>query len=103
MDASTFCYSGVLTQAFTVDSNEALMKIFTSETPLTNIGSQTQNLQLSCSIVHPVAYISGSLSQSQCRWPVITKECFSVFMSIKHVHSTYKMLTYLYVQTTNHY
>ena len=37
MDASKFCYSGVLTQASTADSNEAVMKKFTSETPLTSI------------------------------------------------------------------
>ena len=30
-DAIKFCYSGVLTQASTADSNEALMKILTSE------------------------------------------------------------------------
>ena len=42
-DASKFCYSGVLTQASTADSNKALMRILTSETPFTNIGSQTQD------------------------------------------------------------
>ena len=83
MDVSTFCYSGVFTQASTADSNEAHKKKLTSEVPLTSIESQTQGLQLSSSVVHPVACISGSFSQSQCRWPAITKECFSVFMSIK--------------------
>ena len=59
------------------------MKILTSKTPLTTIESKTQDLQLSSNVTHPVAYISGSFSQSQCRWSVITKECFSVFMLIK--------------------
>ena len=44
-------------------------------------------------------YISGSFSQSQCRWSAIRKECFIVFMSIKSVHFTYKVPTYLYIQT----
>ena len=43
-DASKFFYSGVLTQASTADSNEAVIKIFTSETPLTSVESQTQDL-----------------------------------------------------------
>ena len=43
-DASKFYYSGMLTQPSTADSNEALIKIFTSEVPLTSIESQTQDL-----------------------------------------------------------
>ena len=45
--------------------------------------SQTLDLQLESSVMHHVANISGSVSQSPCGWPVITKECFSVFMLIK--------------------
>ena len=71
----------MLTQASTADSNEALLKILTSKAP-TSIESQTQELSLASSVIHPVAYISGRFSQSQCRWPAITKECYSVFMSI---------------------
>ena len=93
MDASKFCYSGVLIQVSTADSNEAPMKILTSKTPLTSIESQTQDLQLASNVVHPVVYISGSFSQSQCGWSVITKECFSVFMSIKKCS--------FYLQNTN--
>ena len=80
-DASKFCYSGVLTQASTVDSNEALLNILTSGAPQ-SVESQTQDLQLASIVIHPVAYISGSFSQSLSRWPMITKECFSVSMSI---------------------
>ena len=83
MDASKFCYSGVLTQASTADSNEAPLKMLTSKAPLESVESQTQDLQLASNVIHPVAYISGNFSKSQCRWPVITKECFIVFMSIK--------------------
>ena len=79
-DAIKFCYSGVLTQASTVDSNEALMNILTSKVPLTSIESQTQDLQLSSNVIHPVAYILSSFSQSECSWLAVTKECFSVFM-----------------------
>ena len=82
-DTSKFCYSGILTQASTKDSNEALMRILTSKDPIKNVESQMQDLQLDSSIIHPVAYISDSFSLSQCRWPGITKEHFSVFMSIK--------------------
>ena len=101
MDASKFCDSGIFTQTSTKQSNEAVIRILTNETPLTSVESQTQELQLKSNVIHPVAYISGSFSQSQCRWPVITKECFSVFMPIQSAHSTYKMLIYMYNQITN--
>ena len=68
---SKFSYSGILTQASTKDSNEALIKLITSKDPLNSIASQTQNLRLYSTIVHSVLYISGSFNQSQCRWPAI--------------------------------
>ena len=83
MDVSKFCYSGVLTQASTEDSNEELVKIPTNKDPLKSVISQTQDFQLESSVIHPVAYISGSFSESWCRWSTIIKECFSVFMSNK--------------------
>ena len=92
-DASKFCYSDILTQAPTKDSNEALVKILTSKDPLDSIASQTQDLRLESNIVHPLGYISVSFNQSQCRWPAITKECFSVFMPMKTCS--------FYVQNTN--
>ena len=73
MDTSKICYSGVLTQASTADSNEALMKVLTSYIQLTSVESQTQDLLLPSNVIHPVMYISGSFSQSQCRWPTIRK------------------------------
>ena len=66
-DESKFCCSGVLTQASTEDLNEALLRKLTSEDILKSVESQTQDLQLKSNIIHPVAYISGSFSQSQCR------------------------------------
>ena len=83
MDASKFHYLGVFTKASTKKSNEALIRMLTSKTPLMSIESQTQDLQLLSNVIHPVAYILGSFSKSQCRWPTITKESFSVFKSIK--------------------
>ena len=80
---SKICYSDVLTQASTEDSNEALLRILTTKDPIKSVESQIQDLQLESNIIHPVPYISGSFSQSQCRWPAITIECFSVLMSIK--------------------
>ena len=82
-DASRFCYSGVLTQASTADFNEALLKIFTSKAPLKALNLKDRTFDLQPISYIPVAYISGSFSQSQCRWPAITKECFSIFISIK--------------------
>ena len=98
-NASKFCYLDVLSQASTKESNETLMKILTSETPLTSIESQTQDLQMSIQYHHSVAYISGSFSQSQYRWPAITKECFSVYMSIKECSFYLQMLIYLFYMT----
>ena len=46
MDASKFCYSGVLTQASTDTSNEALIKLLTDKEWLKSGKSQMQNPQL---------------------------------------------------------
>ena len=80
--ASKFCYLGMLTQAPTDESIKALIKLLTDNDPPDSVHSKTQNLQLD-SVVHPVAYISGSFTESQCRWPVIAKECFIVLMSTR--------------------
>ena len=64
MDASKFCYSGVLTQASTDESNKALIKLLTDKDPLTSVQSETQDLQLKSNVVHPVAYISDSFTES---------------------------------------
>ena len=83
MDESKHCYSGILTQASTDESNAVLIQLPIDNDPLTSVESQTQDLRLNSNLVHPVAYISGSFTESQCRWPTITKECFGIFMSIK--------------------
>ena len=81
-DESKFCYLGVLTQASTIKSNKALIKLLTDSDPPESVNSQTQEIQQD-SVVNPVAYISCSFTKTQCRWPAITKEYFSIFMSIK--------------------
>ena len=96
-DASKYCYSDVLAQASTEESNEALVHLLAGNDPLIHIDSQTQDLKLNANLVHPIAYTSGSFTESQCRWPAITKECFGIFMSIKNGHFIYKILIYLYV------
>ena len=65
-DASKFCYSGMLIKASTDESNKALIKLLTDKDPLKSVPLKTQDLQLN-SVVHPVAYISGSFIESQCR------------------------------------
>ena len=45
-DMSRFCYSGVLTQASTDESNEALITLVTDKDPLKSAKSQTQDLQI---------------------------------------------------------
>ena len=82
-DASKYFYSGMLTQASMDESNEVILKLLTDKDPLNRVESQTQDLKLNSNLVHPVAYISGSFNESQCRWSAITKEYFGVFMSIK--------------------
>ena len=73
-DASKYRYLGMFTQALTGESNKALLKLLTDKDPLTNVKSETQDLKLNSNLVHPVAYISGSFTESQCIWPIITKE-----------------------------
>ena len=80
-DPCKYCYSWVLTQASMGESTEALLKLLTDK--LSSVESQTQDLKLNSNLVHPVAYISGSFTESQCRWSAITKECFGIFMSIR--------------------
>ena len=53
MDASKYCYSGVVTQASTDESNEALVQLLTDNDPLTSVESQTQDLKLNANLVHP--------------------------------------------------
>ena len=94
MDVSKFCYSSVLTQTSTEDSNEALMKLLTNKDPLKSVRSKTQDLHLKVNVIYPVAYISGSFSESQCRWHTIMKEYFSVYVNQKNVPSICKMPIY---------
>ena len=102
----------MLTQAFTNESNEALIKSLTDKDPLKSVQSQTQDLKLKSNIVHLVAYISGSFTESQYQWPAITKECFGVFMSIKKcsfylqnsdllVHLDHKPLLKIFMSNTD--
>ena len=73
--ASKFCYLGMLTQASTDESNKALIKLLTDNDPLKSVHSQSKDLHLN-SIVHPVAYISNSFTESQCRWACNYKGMF---------------------------
>ena len=66
-DARKFCYSGLLIHASTDESNEALIKLFIDKDPLKSVESQMKDLQLKSNVVHPMAYISGSFTESQCR------------------------------------
>ena len=54
-DLNKFFYSGVLTQASTEDSNEALLRILISKASVESVESQTQNLQLESNVIYPVA------------------------------------------------
>ena len=101
----------MLTKASTDESNKVLIKLLTDNDPLKSVHSQTQDLKLN-SVVHPVAYTSGSFTESQCRWLTITKECFGGFVLIKKcsfylqnlgllVHSDHKPLLKIFTGYTN--
>ena len=62
IDTSMFCYSGMLMQASTDELNESPIKLFTDKDPLKSVKSQMQDLQLKSNVVHPVPYISGSIT-----------------------------------------
>ena len=95
MDTIKFCYLGMLTQAFTNESNEALIKLLTDKDPLKSVESQMQDLQLNSNLVHHVPHISGSFTESQCRWPAVAMECFGVFMQkSKSIPFIYKIQIY---------
>ena len=79
MNVSTYCNSGVLTETSTEESNEALVHLLTGNDPLTSVDSQTQDLKLNANLIHPIVYISGSFTKSQCRWPAINIEFFLYF------------------------
>ena len=63
-DASELCYLGMLMQVSTDELNEALIKLLTQKDPLKSVESQMQDLQLISNVVHPVAYNSGSFTES---------------------------------------
>ena len=80
--------------------------------PLTSVESQTQDLKLKSNLVHPIACISGSFTESHHRWPTNTKECLSIFKSIKKcsfylqnsdllVHSDHKPLLKIFTGNTD--
>ena len=73
----------MLTHASTDESNKAFIKLLIDKDPLKSVKSQMSDLQLKSSIVHPVAYISGSFTESQCRWSAITKECLAFYVNQK--------------------
>ena len=83
MDVGKYCYSGMLTQASMDEWNKGLLKLLTDKDPVNSVESQAWDLKINLNLVHPVAYISGCFTESQCRWPTITKECFGIFLSIK--------------------
>ena len=83
MDTSKYCYSGILTQVSVDESNEALVQLLSGDELLTSIESQTQDLKCGANLVHSVAYISGSFTESQCRWSAIMKECFGILCQLK--------------------
>ena len=112
MDAGKYCNSGIPTQASMDKSNEALAQLLTDSDILTSVESQTQDLKCDTNLVDPIAYISGSFTESQCRLPAITKECFGIFMSIKKfsfylwnsdllVHSDHKPLQKIFTGSTD--
>ena len=85
MDASKFCYSGVLNQASTDEPNKALIKLFTDKDPVKSVKSQTQDLQLN-SVVHPMAYISDSFTESQLQmfWCFyVDQKMFLIFIKFR--------------------
>ena len=61
------------------ESKDALVQLLTMA-PFTvlNLRPRTSNLMQIW-----FTYISGSFTESQCRWPAITKEYFGIFMSFK--------------------
>ena len=71
--------------------NEALIKIQTSKDPLDSVASQTLDLQLDSTIVHLIAYISGSFNQTLCRWPAIKRNVSVSLCPSKIVPFIYKI------------
>ena len=65
IDETKFCYSGVLPQASTDESNKAPIKLQTDKDPLKSVHSQIQDLQLKSNVIHSVAYTLGSFTESQ--------------------------------------
>ena len=63
-DASKYYYTGVLTQASMEKSNKALVQLPTDDDHFTSVESQDQDLKLNANQGHPVAYISGSFTES---------------------------------------
>ena len=56
MDASKYCYLGVLTQASMNESNEALVQLLKNTDPLTSVEPQTQDFKLDANLVHPICF-----------------------------------------------
>ena len=49
------------------ECNKALVLLLTDNDPLASVESETQDLKLDANLVHPIAYMSGRFTESQCR------------------------------------
>ena len=103
MDANEFCYSDMLTPASTDESNKTLIKLLTDTDSLKNVQSQTQDFQLNSNVVHPVAYISSSFTESQCRWLQLQRNVLVFLCQSTSVPFIHKIQVYYYNWTINLY
>ena len=68
-DASKYGWAGVLTQPYDeIDkSNQSTANVSTSQRK---------------TVYHPVSYISGLFRGSQLNWAALTKEAYTIYMSV---------------------
>ena len=77
---------------------QASYTLYTDASKYTYIGILKQ---LSDGTDHPITYVSGLFSGSQLNWATLTKEAYTIYMSVKRLSSsidttkiTVKVITY---------
>ena len=94
MGASKYCYSGVLNQGPTDESNEALVQLLSENDPLTSIYSQTQDFKLNkiwftLKHISQAASLKASAGGLQSLMNLLVSLCLS-----KNAPFIYKILIY---------
>ena len=93
MDASKYGWAGVLTQLY-IDNNDVLTQSCTIKADELNASNTNKSDGTPQIIFHLVTYVSGLVRGSQLNWAALTKEAYTIYLSIKKLGFYSQILMY---------